>query len=183
MGETDEARTPQAPTERKSAATGPVRAVLRLRTLSPLGLNTPQTEVIDRLRTLTEDDPRVDLDVDVWSSSTGSRWADDPDPFDGRETVAEFEQWADEAGCTLRPAFDRRPSAPRRDEEEGAERIFTPLITLAVYDGERLRAVYPHVDGDEVRTIHDGVEALESMLRDAEQSANERHENRAILIE
>lgn len=181
MGEIDEARTPQAPNERNSAATGPARAVLRLRTLGPSGLNPPQTEVIDRLRTLTEDDPTVDLDVDVWTSSMGSRWSDDRNQFDGRETVAEFEQWADEQGCTLRPAFDRR-SATLYDEEEGGERIVTPLITLAVYDGERLRAVYPHVDGDEVRTIHDGVEALESMLRDAEQSANERHENRAVLI-
>lgn len=182
MGEIDEVRTHQAPNERKSAATGPVRAVLRLRTLGPFELNPPQTEVIDRLRTLTEDDPRVDLDVDVWQPSMGSAWSDDRDPFDGRETVAEFEQWADEQECTLRPAFDRRSDA--LDDEEGrGGRIITPLITLALYDEERLRAVYPHGDGDVIRTIHDGVEALESMLRDAKQSVNEQHESQAVLIE
>lgn len=182
MGETDKARTHQAPNERESAAAGSVSAVLRLRTLGPSGPNPPQTEVIDRLQTLTENDPMVDLDIDIWRPSMGSTWSDDRDPFNGRETLAEFEQWADEQGCTLRPAFDRRSAALTNDDEERGGRIVTPLITLAVYDGGRLRAVYPHVDGDEVRTVHDGIEALESMLRDTEQPADERNENRAVLL-
>ncbi len=38
-----------------------------------------------------------------------------------------------------------------------------PLLCLAVYEAETIRAVYPHVNGEDVHTIHDGVDALESM--------------------
>jgi hypothetical protein len=159
-----------------------VQAVLRLRTLGPSGLNPPQTAVIDRLQTLTEDGPIADLDIDIWGPSMGIT-QDDCDPEGARETVAEFKQWADEQGCTLRPAFEWRSAESAAD---GEGRIVTPLITLAVYDdsGERLQAVYPHVDGDEVWTIHDGLEALESMAgtRDAEQSGDETNENRAVSL-
>lgn len=48
-----------------------VRAVLRLRTLGPSGLNPPQIEVIDRLQTLTEDGPITNLDIDVWGGVDG----------------------------------------------------------------------------------------------------------------
>ena len=160
-----------------------IRVVLRLRTLGPSGLNPPQTEVLGRLRTLAEDGPIADLDVDVWGASMGITQTTDRDPEDVRETVAAFRRWATEQGCTLRPAFDWR-SGESEDGRGGSNgRIITPLITLAVYDEERLRAVYPHVDGDDVRTIHDGVEALESMTRDAEPSENDRNERLAVPLQ
>lgn len=163
--------------------TDSIHAVLRLRTLGPSGLNPPQTEVIDRLRTLAEDGPIADLDVDVWGPSMGITQTTDRDPEDVRETVAEFRRWATEQGCTLRPAFDWR-SAEFEDGREGSDgRIVTPLITLAVYDEGHLRAVYPHVDGDDVRTIHDGVEALESMAGDDERSEDDQRERRAVPIQ
>lgn len=161
---------------------GSIRAVLRLRTLGPSGLNPPQTEVVDRLRTLVEADPIADLDVDVWGSGMGDTRTGDRDPLDVRESVAEFERWADQEGCSLRPAFERRFADSADDEEGRSGRIVTPLITLAVYEGERLRAVHPHVNGGEVRTIHDGVGALESMLRDVDRSNEERGENLATPI-
>lgn len=154
--------------------TGSIRAVLRLRTLGPFGLNPPQTEVIDRLRALAEGGPIDDLDVDVWTTPMGITRTTDRDPTDMRETVTEFMEWADANGCTLRPAFDRR-SVASEDAGEGQNgRIVTPLITLAIYEEERLRAVYPHIDED-VNTVHDGVEALESMAED------ERSEKRTVL--
>jgi hypothetical protein len=151
-----------------TVATDEVRAVVRLRTLGPSGLNPPQTEVVDRLRTLAEDGPIVELDVGVWDGPVGITQTEHRDSEGTRETVAEFERWADEQGCTLRPAFERHAVESTND---GEGRIVTPLITLAVYDEGRLRAVYPHIGGEDVRTIHDGVEALESMVgKDAERS-------------
>lgn len=160
-----------------------VQAVVRLRTLGPSGLNPPQTEVIDRLQTLSEDEdgPLNDLDMGMWGPSMGSTQTEHRGPFDTRETVAEFKQWADAYGYTLRPAFDWHSTD---SAETGNGQIVTPLITLAVYKGEHLKAVYPHVDGDEVNTIHDGVEALESMagLGDTEQSDDERSENETLVV-
>ena len=73
-----------------------VRAVLRVRTLGPSGLNPPQIDVIDRLQTLSEgedeDGPLADLDVEVWGTSMGITQRDDRDPVSTRETVAEFMQ-------------------------------------------------------------------------------------------
>lgn len=75
-------------------ATSPVRAVVRLRTLSPSGLNPPQTEVIDRLQTLSqeEESPIADLGVDIWGASMGITQTDSRDLGDTRERVAEFAQ-------------------------------------------------------------------------------------------
>ena len=166
-----------------TADSKPVQAVVRLRTLGPSGLNPPQTEVIDRLQTLTEDEdgPLDDLDVGMWGPSMGSTQTEHRDPLDTRETVAKFKQWADAYGYTLRPAFDWHSSD---STETGDGQIVTPLLTLAVYKGERLKVVYPHVDGDEVNTIHDGVEALESMAGpgDAEQADDERSENEHLVV-
>ena len=70
-------------------ATEIVRAVVRLRTLGPSGLNPPQIEVIDRLQTLSEDEesPLTDLDVDVWGPSIGITQTADQDPIGMRDTV------------------------------------------------------------------------------------------------
>lgn len=161
-----------------------VRAVLRVRILGPSGLNPPQIEVIDRFQTLSkdEDGPLADLGVDVWGTSMGIPQTDDRDPVSTRETIAEFMQWADAYGYTLQPAFEWH-SADSEDTGNGQiGQVVTPLLTLAVYNGERLQAVYPHGDGDQVHTIHEGVEALESMAGtgDTEQSEDEQSKNRPI---
>lgn len=149
----------------------PVHAVVRLRTLGPSGLNPPQIQVVDRLQLLADDQnhPVTDLDTDVWGASMGSSRAGDQDPGRIQKRVTEFRQWADEHGCTLRPAFDwHSPDSAEKEEERQHSQIVTPLITLAIYEGEHLQAVYPHVDDEGVQTIHDGVEILESMERTGE---------------
>lgn len=162
----------------------PVRAVVRVRTLGPNGLNPPQIEVIDRLQTLADGGPIDELDIDVWGPSMGSTH-DNRDPAGTRERVAEFEQWATEQGYTLRPAFDWRSGEPVDNEESQRREIVTPLITLAVYteSEDDLQAVYPHVDGEDVRTIHDGVDTLESMAGDTDQSGDEQREHVAVPAE
>lgn len=163
--------------------TDSIQAVVRLRTLGLSGLNPPQIEIVDRLQRLAKDEngPLDDLDIDMWGPSTGITQTERRDPVGTRETVAEFKRWADAYGYTLRPAFDWH-SGDSADTGDG--QIVTPLITLAVYKGERLQAVYPHVDDDTVHTIHDGVEALESMagLGDAEQADDEQSERDTLTV-
>lgn len=48
-------------------------------------------------------------------------------------------------------------------DDETREVWVVPLVTLAVYEGDRLEAVYPHADGDCVRTVDDGLATLETM--------------------
>lgn len=160
-----------------------VQAVVRLRTPDPSGLNPLQIEAIDRLQTLSEDEesPLADLDVDVWGPSIGITQTADRDPVGMRDTVAEFIHWADANGYTLRPAFEWRSAD---SETDGESQIVTPLITLALYNGERLQAVYPHVDGDEVNTIHDGIETLKSMGEpgNAEQADDEQNDQQNLAV-
>lgn len=132
-----------------------VQVVLRLRTLGPSGLNPPQTEIIDRLQTLSEAGLITDLNTDVWGASMGITRTGERDPVDIRERVAEYKQWADKQGYTLQPAFDWEVTEGEDNGEELSGRIVTPLITLAMYTEEGLQAVYPHVDGTKVNTIQD----------------------------
>ena len=130
--------------------------------------------MIDRLETLVEDEDGLitELDIGMWGPSMEITQTTSRDPGDARDTVAEFIQGADAQGYTLQPAFEWR-STPSADARE--QQIVTPLMTLALYSGERLQAVYPHVDGDTASTIYDGVETLESMAqpRNAEQNGHE----------
>ena len=159
----------------------PVRAAVRLRPLGPAGLNPPQIEVINRFETLTEDGLIDDLDVDIWGPSRGITQSDERDPAAIPETerVMEFKQWAEKHGYTLQPAFEWRTAESGEDEEM---QVVTPLITLAVYSGEHLQAVYPHVADEDVWTVHDGVEALISGAGDAEQVEDEQSENLAVPL-
>lgn len=161
-----------------------IHAVLRLRTLGPAGLNPPQTEVINRLQTLTEqkDGPIADLDLDIWEVSIGVTQTDDRDLVCTREMMAEFKYWADVHGYMLRPAFEWRTSDSADTKES---QIVTPLITLALYSGRCLQAVYPHIDGERVNTIHDDVEALESMAGtgDTDQSKDEKNKKWTVPLQ
>lgn len=145
-----------------------VRVVLRLRTLAPHGISKTQTEIIDRLQWLEADDRIAELDIDVWGGSIGSNRTAGRDPSHVREMVTEFERWADEHDCTLRPAFERRST-----RTTGEERLVLPLLCLAVYDTKTVQAVYPHVDSGDVYTIHDGVEGLELLLSRSKESPSQ----------
>lgn len=174
--------------------TSPVRAVLRVRTLGPSGLNPPQIEVINRLETLAESEgaPIAELDVDVWDASMGLTQSDASDLEEFHHRISEFEQWAVENDCTLGPAFKRRGTNSAAATETKTETettdtqeevIIPPLLCLAVYDGETIAAVYPHGDGEEVSTIRDGIEALESLTTGTEQSREKRTENEPVPIQ
>ncbi|WP_390193812.1 HTH domain-containing protein [Halalkalicoccus salilacus] len=178
-------QTEATATESMTLTADSVRVALRFRTLGPSGLNPPQIKVLDRLQTLSEDEdgPVTELDVDIWGASIGITQTAERDPADTREMVAEFRQWADAYGYRLQPAFAWHSSDSK---DTGNGQIVTPLITLAVYNetGERLQAVYPHVDGEDVQTIHDGVEALESMPgpEDTEQADDEQNEKEDLAV-
>lgn len=149
-----------------------VRVALRFRTLVPQGISPVHSEVIERLQAFSDEGAISELDIDVWGGSMGIAVPADRDPLRTRETVAEFEQWAQQQDCTLRPAFGRR-STDSRDDGEDEQTLVLPLLCLAIYDDESLHAVYPHTDGEDVNTIHDGLTALESLVAGDEHPESE----------
>ena len=75
-------------------------------------------------------------------------------------TYREFTEWAERNGTSLSPAFERRTRSylglDRVDEV-----VVFPVVSLALYEGERLRAVFPCSDGDRTYTVPDCLDAFE----------------------
>lgn len=79
----------------------------------------------------------------------------------GEQAVVPFEsfqEWATEAGVSLGPGFGTRTCYSMETGRRRHYRVL-PAFVLAVYEGTRLQAVYPHVD-DSPATVPDGLETL-----------------------
>lgn len=76
-----------------------------------------------------------------------------------RERFEEFEQWADGQGVSVRPPFEIR-GRTSSVTGEFSERLVTPLITVALYDGSRLAGVYPHTADGETYTVEDAIATM-----------------------
>ncbi|WP_148258262.1 HTH domain-containing protein [Halalkalicoccus jeotgali] len=146
------------------------RAVLRLRTLVPRGISPIQSDVIDQLQECKTEGTIADLDIDTWGSSMGMSISNDRDSTDTRKLLSEFEQWEETHNCTLNPAFGRSDtkSSGGGNIEDGTYTTL-PLLCLAVYNDTTVQAVYPHRTSEEVRTIYDGIAALEARKPTREQ--------------
>lgn len=68
----------------------------------------------------------------------------------------EFEGWADRQGVSVRPPFEVRERTSSVTGEF-SERLVTPLIAVALYDGSRLAGVYPHTADGETYTVEDAI--------------------------
>lgn len=71
-----------------------------------------------------------------------------------------FQEWADRADVSLGPGFDTRTCYSFDTGRRRHYRVF-PAFVLAVYEGDRLQAVYPHVD-DDPHSVPEGIEDLRS---------------------
>lgn len=78
---------------------------------------------------------------------------------EARDRYDEYSRWARDRGVSLRPSFDVRECYAMDSGEKGDWVVF-PAITVAVYETGALAAVYPHADGDDYRSVADGLAAL-----------------------
>lgn len=138
----------------------PLRVELYLRT-DTYGTFDAQRRALERAQTLVEDDAVAALEKErVHRVQTRDE--------DGRpgalDTFEEFETWARRNGVNLAPAFQRRTRS-----YQGLNRIdevvLFPVVSLAVYEGDRLRAVAPATGRPEA-TVWDCFDALETGGRD-----------------
>lgn len=75
------------------------------------------------------------------------------------ERFEEFEAWADRQGVSVRPPFEVRERTSSATGEF-SERLVTPLIAVALYEGSRLVGVYPHSADGETYTVEDAIATI-----------------------
>jgi hypothetical protein len=75
-------------------------------------------------------------------------------------TYREFAEWARRNGQSLSPAFERRQRAFMGLDRVDDVVVF-PVVSLAVYEDSRLRAVFPCADGEETYSVGDCLDAFE----------------------
>lgn len=76
-----------------------------------------------------------------------------------RDRYLAFESWARDAEVSLAPFFGTRTCYSTATGDRGEWVVF-PALCLAVHEDGELTGVYPHADGEENRTVGDGVDAL-----------------------
>ncbi len=132
-------------------------AVVYLRSLAPSVVDETR-EHLSRLDRLVEAGTLDAYEVELWGDAISC----DPTYPAGRrlcETVERFERWADRQDRSLEPAFSRGQVCSLVSEETH-DVIRLPMVCLAVYEGERLAAVYPHRDRS-TRTVADGLDEID----------------------
>jgi len=146
------------PTER----TGDRRVVLSLRETLPEPAARQRDRLADRLRELEAAGQVDSFEVTTCPKRIRS---EAPEAVAARDRYLAFAQWARDRGVRLRPFFATR-ECYAADTGELCDWLVFPAITLAVYDEGDLVAVYPHADGDEYRSVADGLSALAGDSRD-----------------
>lgn len=159
---------------------GELRVEGYVRAAVPAPVQNRITAVTERLQHLYEAGQIADYRVSQWPAP--HQTVAEPAGLTRQELVETFEQWADQQGYSLEPAFRRYavPTTPvAREEGDRIERLRVPVITLALYEGsktrtdpESLRSVVPCTastpEGDQQpQTIDTLLAALEPADGDA----------------
>ncbi|PGF14179.1 hypothetical protein CP556_24465 [Natrinema sp. CBA1119] len=106
--------------------------------------------IIDRLLYLCENGSIADCHVTCWPPETVNTNVPTRD-----ELIAQFESWAEQHECSLKPAFHRKqitPSLPGLNDP--CERVRVPVVALALYeadtdgeaDSKTLQGVIPYTE-------------------------------------
>jgi len=140
--------------------TASIRAVLHSRKELPPPAASRVTSIEHRLESLAE---RSDIEF-VGTRTWCNRAPLHPCESSVRELFTEFSLWAESTGRSLTPFFTVR-ECYTTGETNRTDWLVLPVLCLAVYEGERLRAIYPHRRDSSSYTVDDGLELLESEVR------------------
>ncbi len=133
------------------------RAEVYLRS-DAIGHDAAQQRVLDRIQRLDE---RGVFDVtELESTWQGVEIAATDDRPEALRTYEEFADWAEANDFSLEPAFDRRERYVEGTTERRRAVIF-PVVALAIYVGDQLRAVLPSSDEFSHYTVQEAIEGFE----------------------
>lgn len=136
----------------------PGRIDVFLRAAVPTAARDRQEEVLARLGRLRTEG-RIAFDVHTWERRV-RRDRSDAASMTALRTFDEFAAWARDNGVGLVPFFMAREHDAWFDEQAYDELVL-PIVCLAVYGGDQLRAVYPHTGADRSYSVDDLLTALE----------------------
>lgn len=123
-----------------------------------IGRDEAQQRVLDRIRRL---DDRGVFDVaELESTWQGVEIAETDDRPEALRTYDEFADWAEANDFSLAPAFDRRERYVEGTTER-REAVIFPVVALAIYVGDQLRAVLPSSDEFTHYTVQEAIEGFE----------------------
>lgn len=122
------------------------------------GANDQQNEVVTRLREL-EDSGRIEeYEVSVWNGRV--RLDEDREP-PAVVAYEEFDEWADTEGVDIDPFFTVRE---RESFVDGVAReLVLPVMCLEVRTDEGIETVAPNAVDDEMTTVQDCLDELETL--------------------
>ncbi|ELY99812.1 hypothetical protein C482_10012 [Natrialba chahannaoensis JCM 10990] len=135
-----------------------------VRSTVPASITETIKATIGRLQRLCEDGPITNYQVLQWPPAHRSATETNRENDVTRdELMTEFENWSEQHGVTLEPAF-RREGVPTSPFGIGSnaphERVRVPLVALAIYEertnadtdggSESLRGVVPHTERSQV---------------------------------
>lgn len=123
----------------------------------PMSLAEPIDEKIHRLQQLEAEGVLDALVVQAWPDEVPL--SSDHTGTDVVETYQRFAAWAAREDKSIEPSFDTR-TRHSMVTDESREILTMPVMCLAVYDGEALRAVYPHTDEDGHHPVAAAIDAL-----------------------
>ncbi|MFD1647752.1 HTH domain-containing protein [Haloarchaeobius litoreus] len=129
---------------------------------SMYGTYEKQNDIIHRIDRLADRGVVDEFDRYTWARELSPAAEDTWCEF-AREKYEEFTRWAELSNRTLEPAFTRR-SVSNDFVGEHYEVIQFPILSIAVYAGDRLVRLSPSVDADGVAyTVGDCLSELEQL--------------------
>jgi hypothetical protein len=136
---------------------GNARLELFVRSSVPAAARDPQSAVRERLRALEDDGDVEAATVRTWEKRVP---VDAGNERDSHRIYAAFADWARGRGVSLAPFFDTRECHSSITGESHTALVL-PMMSLAVHEGDRLSAVFPHADEDRSYTVREALDALE----------------------
>lgn len=117
-----------------------------------------QQDVLNRFR-------RLETESVLAKANVAGEWQRirtlDEDKRNGAiETYREFAEWAERNDHSLSPAFERRTRSYLGLDQVDDVVVF-PAVSLAIYEGEDLQAVFPCAHDEETYSVPDCLDAFE----------------------
>lgn len=136
-----------------------LRVKFYTRSFMPNGAEDVQERVLDQLADLREHGILSEFECEVWGKRVCTSGRSKQFGQHAIDTVGQFRTWAEANDVSILPFFDERTSHSKITGETYSEIVF-PMMCLAVYRDDDLVGVYPHADGDSVRTVPDFLASL-----------------------